>query len=107
MERLVEDLMSLSRIEADKYRLPAEAVTAPRLVYIPQHRQKLVGQMRDRLRGIRVILSSEPLRASLSRLCPEVPTLVLRDGVPATGLARGLGLPMASPSACGTSAVSP
>lgn len=79
--------------------LPAEAVTAPRLVYIPQHRQKLVGQMRDRLRGIRVILSSEPLRASLSRLCPEVPTLVLRDGVPATGLARGLGLPMASPSA--------
>lgn len=79
--------------------LPAEAVTAPRLIYIPQHRQKLVGQMRDRLRGIRVILSSEPLRASLSRLCPEVQTLVLRDGAPATGLARGLGLPMASPSA--------
>ncbi|UPG71794.1 hypothetical protein MVG78_14765 [Roseomonas gilardii subsp. gilardii] len=78
--------------------LSAEAVTAPRLVYIPQHRQKLVGQMRDRLRGIRVILSSEPLRASLSRICPEVPSVVLRDGAPAAGLARGLGLPMTGPS---------
>lgn len=32
MERLVEDLMSLSRIEAEKFRLPAESVDLPALV---------------------------------------------------------------------------
>jgi two-component system phosphate regulon sensor histidine kinase PhoR len=83
MQRLVEDLISLSRIEAEKYRLPAEAVDLATL--IADVRAELIDGARDRARDVVLALDPDmpPIagdRAQLSQMLHNLVGNALKYG---------------------------
>ena len=99
MQRLVEDLISLSRIEAEKYRLPAEAVDLARL--IAEVRAELIDGARDRAREI--VATIDPAvptiagdRAQLSQMLHNLVGNAMKYGRPGTPVTIELGVDRAS-----------
>ena len=94
MQRLVEDLISLSRIEADKYRLPAAAVDLPALVEEVQAELASAAEGRDH----ELIVSVEPGvprvggdRVQLSQMLHNLVGNALKYGRPGTPVHVALG----------------
>jgi two-component system phosphate regulon sensor histidine kinase PhoR len=99
MQRLVEDLISLSRIEAEKYRLPVEAVDLARL--IAEVRAELIDGARDRAREI--VATIDPAvptiagdRAQLSQMLHNLVGNAMKYGRPGTPVTIELGVDRAS-----------
>lgn len=87
MQRLVEDLMSLSRIEAEKYRAPASAVAIDALV--AEVRAELVDHHGARERAIRLDVAEglPPVagdRGQLSQMLHNLVGNALKYGAPGT-----------------------
>ncbi len=85
MQRLIDDLISLSRIEAEKYDLPDEMVSLPQLV------RDVAGELRDQLGGktTQVILDADVTsavvtgdRAQLSQLVHNLAGNAIKYGRP-------------------------
>ncbi|MFC0408204.1 hypothetical protein [Roseomonas elaeocarpi] len=67
-------------------------VSAPRLIFVPLHRQRLINQMREKLRGVVAILPDEASRAVLLRQCPGADIMTLPAGGGVSSLLAALGL---------------
>ena len=93
MQRLVEDLISLSRIEAEKYRLPAETVDVAAL--IAEVRAELLDVAGDRANDIVATIDPGVAgivgdRAQLSQMLHNLIGNAMKYGRPATPVTIGL-----------------
>ena len=93
MQRLIDDLISLSRIEAEKYLLPDETVSMPALI------REVAGELRDAQgdKPTRVVLEIELPgarvmgdRAQLSQLIHNLAGNAIKYGRPGTSVKIGL-----------------
>jgi len=89
MQRLVDDLMSLSRIEADKYRPPDQPVALPPLVDEVVH----VFRQSQNKRALDIVLDVDPQvpqvrgdRAQLNQLLHNLISNALKYGAPGTAV---------------------